>query len=829
MVTIAPSPGPSRSSLVNRLAEEMARRWRAGERPLVEDYLARHPELRDQPEAAIELIYEEYSLRHEHGEAADPGDILGRFPQWRQQLRVVLECHHLLDAGTASPCFPAVGDSLPDFNLLAELGRGAQGRVYLATQPALADRPVVVKFVPRSGQEHLSLARLQHTHIVPLYSVEDDPVRNVRMLCMPYFGGVTLARLLELLHARPAETRTGGHIVEALRQEQSAAPLPLPVEGPACRFLAGASYPRAICWLGACLADALQYTHERGLMHLDLKPSNVLWAADGQPMVLDLHLARAPIPAGGPPPMWLGGTPAYMAPEQAQALAAVREGTSIATGVDGRADIYALGLLLCEALGGALPPPDQPATWLRRRSPQVTVGLADILARCLSHDPRQRYAEASALATDLRCHLADLPLRGVANRSLGERWRKWRRRRPYRPALFALALAVLAGAGFAWALVDREAHQARAALQKGQAHWQQHEYGPARESWRLGLALVERLPFHHDLTEELHDRLRLAERAEAAQDLHRFVERVRALYGADGQGAADLRAVESHCRAFWQRREQIAEHLGRQSSNAEREQVQNDLLDLAILWTDVRVRLADKRQVSSVRHDALAVLAQAESLFGNRCVLDSERKAHASALGLPQENPRAAQGPRTAWEHYAVGRAHFRAGDLDLAAGHFEQSLALQPGGFWPHFYKGACAYRRELHEDAVLAFTACAALAPEHARSYYNRGLAYNAMGETQRALHDYDRALQLEPALAMAALNRGMLHFHAGRPASALDDLRLALKNGADPAVVYYDMALVHIAGDNREAARACVQKALQHDPEHPQASALADSLQP
>jgi serine/threonine protein kinase/Flp pilus assembly protein TadD len=811
---------------VDRLAEELGRRWRAGERPVAEEYLARHPELLDRPEAAIELIYEELCLRQEHGEKVDGAELLRRFPQWGKQLRVVIECHRFLEAPAASPCFPAPGESLLNFGLLAELGRGAQGRVFLATQPALADRPVVVKLVPRSGREHLSLARLQHTHIVPLYSVQDDPQRNLRALCMPYFGGATLARLLELLQGHPPHRRTGGHLVEALRQAQAAAPLAVPVEGPACQFLARSSYPRAICWLGACLADALQCSHERGLIHLDLKPSNVLVAADGQPMLLDLHLARAPIPPGAPPPAWLGGTPAWMAPEHRLALAAVRQGRSVETGVDGRADVYALGLLLCEALAGAFPPPERTASWIRRRNPQVTVGLADILGKCLADDPRQRYGEASALATDLRCHLADLPLRGVANRSLRERWRKWRRRRPHHSARLGLGLVVLVAAALALAYAGHEAHKARAALEEGQSHLQRRDYGPAREAAQRGLAMVQHLPFQGDLTEELHRHLHRVERAETARDLHRFVERVRVLYGADGQSTAEVRAVEAHCRVFWEKRHAIAGRLGEQS-DVEGEQLRDDMLDLTILWTDLRLRLAGKNEELAVRKEALTVLDQAEALFGRSCVLDRERQAHAAALHLSAARLPAAQGPRTGWEHYAVGRACFRAGDLEVASDHFDRALALQPGGLWAHFYKGACAYRRGRHEDAVLAFTACAALAPEQAWCWYNRGLAYQAMGQAERALRDYDRALQLDSALALAGLNRGMLHFRAGRYAAALADLQGALNSGADPGLVHYNRALVHLAGGTRSAALDSLDRALQHDPQHKQARALADSL--
>src|SRR5262245_33382221 len=160
----------SPEALAERLADEMRRCWRQGERPLAEDFLARHPELAGHPEGAAELIYEEVCLRQEHGEAAASGEVLARFPQWADQIRVLLDCHRALEGAPAGPAFPAAGEELGDFRLVAELGRGAQGRVFLATQPALADRPVVLKLAPRATGEHLALARLQHTHVVPLYS-----------------------------------------------------------------------------------------------------------------------------------------------------------------------------------------------------------------------------------------------------------------------------------------------------------------------------------------------------------------------------------------------------------------------------------------------------------------------------------------------------------------------------------------------------------------------------------------------------------------------------------------------------------------------------------
>jgi hypothetical protein len=188
--------------------------------------------------------------------------------------------------------------------------------------------------------------------------------------------------------------------------------------------------------------------------------------------------------------------------------------------VDGRADLYALGLLLCEALGGALPPAGRPVTsWLRGRNPQVTAELANVLGRCLAADPGARYPDAATLADDLRRQLADPPRRG-----------KGRRRGPL--------LAVLVGVGLALAHVGFQGHRGRAALDASRDHLERREYEAARDACRRGLDLAGGLPFQGDLTEALHTQLRRVDRAETAQELRRLVERLRELAVVDGPPAA---------------------------------------------------------------------------------------------------------------------------------------------------------------------------------------------------------------------------------------------------------------------------------------------------
>jgi serine/threonine protein kinase len=792
MTTPSADRGPSADALAARLVQEMVEGWRRGARPLAEDFLERHPELRVRPEAAIDLIYEELCLRQEHGQEVSAEELLARFPQWRAELELLLDCQRLLGPPRLAPPFPAAGESFGEFRLVSELGRGSEARVFLARQTPLGDRPVVLKLTAGEAQERLALARLQHTHIVPLYSAQDHPARGLRALCMPYLGGATLAQLLAALRPVPPARRTGRHLLDALDRARpapdAAGPAPEPT-GPVRRALAGASYVQAVCWMGACLADALNYAHERGLVHLDLKPSNVLLAADAQPMVLDFHLACEPVHPGGPVPPGFGGTPGYMSPEQQAALQAIRHGQPVPRAVDGRSDVYALGVVLYEALAGD-PSNGAARQPLCRLNPQVSAGLADIVSRCLAAGPRERYPDMAALATDLRRHLGDLPLVGVRNR-LTERWRKWRRRRPQAFALVVVMLAALLTAAAvaigAAAHAGQRAELARAALHEGRSRIERGQWADAAATLRRGLALARGLPFRRDLTDELERQLRQAESGQAVADraaavatLHGLADRARFLYGADHLPAETLRGLEAPLRAFWGDRDASVALLRPVGAWAIEPTVRDDLLDLAIFWADFQVHRASPASKPAAHGRALAILAEAEERFGPNPVLDAERRFN--GVSGPAALPTATEG--TAWHHYALGRALLRCGDLERADEELTRAVRAQPSGLWPNYYQGLCAYRRGRYADAVTAFSVCIGAAPEAAACFFHRGRAFDALGRAELALRDYGEALRLDPTLAAAALHRGMVHYRAGSYAAALEAARRALHQDPDNA---------------------------------------------
>ena len=329
----------------------------------------------------------------------------------------------------AGHTLPQVGDDFLGLRLVDELGRGAFGRVYLARQNDLAGRPVAVKVAWNIAAESHTLAQLQHTNIVPVYSFHRHG--QLQAVVMPFFGRTTLARVIRQVGGRPSLPASGRELLSTLdvRAEQTvgdgapATPVPMPAADalPPDGWLKldGLSYVGAVLSLAAELADGLAHAHARGILHRDLKPANVLLTDEGRPMLLDFNLAEDTKLRGSAAGAGMGGTLPYMAPEQLRAFA--KPGLPL----DGRADVYSLGVVLFELLTGRHPfPASSKATVeqllagragesprLRSLNPAVSPATEAIVRQCLAADPADRYLSAAHLRDDLQRQLADQPLK----------------------------------------------------------------------------------------------------------------------------------------------------------------------------------------------------------------------------------------------------------------------------------------------------------------------------------------------------------------------------------------------------------------------------------
>ena len=267
---------------------------------------------------------------------------------------------------------PEAGTEFLGFRLVSELGRGAFGRVYLAKQGDLANRSVALKVAADVFDESQTLAQLQHTNIVPIYSIHRSG--KLQAVCMPYFGVTTLADILSHVESQASLPDSGKFVISTLNNrrastqrkssESKLAPdragpdqegLPGHPDGSEAdsegilNQLAGYSYVQAVLWMTSRLADGLAHAHGRGILHRDLKPANVLLTDEGQPMLLDFNLSADL--KGEAHRASIGGTLPYMAFEH---LEAFRGRDHV---MDARSDIYALGVMMYELLAGKRPFP----------------------------------------------------------------------------------------------------------------------------------------------------------------------------------------------------------------------------------------------------------------------------------------------------------------------------------------------------------------------------------------------------------------------------------------------------------------------------------------
>jgi serine/threonine protein kinase len=340
---------PSRSPVHELFAE-----FPADEPFDAQSILDAHPELSAQKSAVLDVVYEEFCRRIEQGESVEPRQFAGRFPAINRSLLRLIEVHQLLHAGHASLLdtnvgWPVAGDLWLDFELLEELGRGAFSRVYLARDKALGNRFVVIKATPLGPQEADTLGRLAHLHVVPVHSVVRDDRLGLTAVCMPFLSRVSLFDVIEELFSTPQAPSRAVAILKSVRSLNSSRASQFAEDDSGSEWHSRWTYLDGVLSIGVQLTEALGHAHRLGVLHCDVKPSNILVTNRGRAILIDFNLSRSSDGAL----QIVGGTLPYMAPEQLRALASPEK--ECPEVIDCRTDIFSLGATLFELVYGRSP------------------------------------------------------------------------------------------------------------------------------------------------------------------------------------------------------------------------------------------------------------------------------------------------------------------------------------------------------------------------------------------------------------------------------------------------------------------------------------------
>jgi serine/threonine protein kinase/tetratricopeptide (TPR) repeat protein len=758
--------------------------------------------------------------------------------------------------GAPARKLPRAGDEVMGFRLVRELGRGAFARVFLAEQTTLADRRVAVKISLAERDESQTLAQLQHTHIVPIYSAHAESSTGLRLLVMPYFGGTTLDRLLAKAGLRADRQLTGRSLVTALDDlslveiasrpgasagSMNSQPLmpsnsaALPSLGnsqtgspwlasrllgraflgswrdpssaknigqPARHILARSSYIHAVTWIAARLAEGLAHAHQHGILHRDIKPSNVLIASDGQPMLLDFNLARDVKSQDPGAVAYVGGTLPYMAPEHMDAFN-VQNPTAV-TAVDERSDIYSLGVVLFEMLTNDHPFPIEPP------GKSLPAMLDRMAAERRTNAPSPRESNLavprSLDAIVRRCMEPDPVRRYQAAAELAE---------DLQCELDSLPLQ----------------HTPEPSLGDRARKWTRRH--PRLSSGgsiaAIGTSLIVGLA---SLVLAVGGRLAGYDTERRWIKFEEGVLRAQLLVHTGSEPGQNLADGQKACEQTLDLFDVLASGDWRRSPRVKRldpkqqAKLADDATELVILLARVRAEQSKlttpARAQTALLESAVELLDWAEQFPPAEVprALYEDRSNYRLMLGdkggADADWQRAQDTPiRTARDLYLratslAARKHYQAAMRDL-----EAAVSLEPKHFWARFELGICQYQLGQFRDAIASYDCCLTLWDRCTWTYLNRGLAASRLERWDAAIADYTKALQLDDAFADAHVNRGLAYLNRNRNFEAIADLSRAIELGRRSGVIWAARAAARAGCDDFDQANSDYEEALRSSP--------------
>ena len=738
------------------------------------------------------------------------------------------------------------GKIIGRYKLLQQIGEGGFGVVFMAEQTEPVVRKVALKIIKlgmdtrqviaRFEAERQALAMMDHANIAKVLDAGATPEGR------PFF-------VMELVRGEPITEYCDRHNLTVPQRLE----------------------------LFASVCQAVQHAHQKGIIHRDIKPTNVLVTmADGKPVpkVIDFGIAKATSARLTEKTLFtefrhLIGTPAYMSPEQAEASG---------VDIDTRSDIYSLGVLLYELLTGTTPfdakrlhsaaygeiqriireeEPPKPSTRLStletlpavaahrhtepaKLSRTIRGDLDWIVMKCLEKDRTRRYETANAVATDIQRHLSDEPVL-AGPPGAGYRFRKFARRNKGGLTVTALVLLflVVLGSGVGWAVRDRAAREAEVAHERANREAELKREREARRAKLAGhveliLSEIERLQREQKWPEALA----AARRAEAAaaggeadaataqrvrQRLKELefldrLEQIRMQRATEVDGKFDNAGADrNYARAFRDYGVDV-EALPVETSIDRLKARPALVISLAAAlddWVLVRRNISES---DAARWKGLVVVARGIDAEPLRDRLrstwgQSGSETEDELRRLAESIDVRAQHPATL---LSLARTLLRVKQSDSALRLLRNAQHVYPGDFWLNFELASELNEQKDHEGAIRFYTAAVSIRPRSSAVHNNLGLALRGQKKLDEAVAAYRKAIELDPKNAAAYINLGAhLCDDLKDYAEAIKNFRKAIELNSKSAEPYHNLGVALRGQKKLDEAVAAYRKAIELDP--------------
>jgi len=758
-----------------------------------------------------------------------------------------------------------IGQRLGDFEILRLIGRGGMGAVFLARQVSL-DREVALKVISdisggykktleRFKREAKVLAKISHPNIVAIYEVGEQGPYSY--FAMEYIRGTSLDKILtSIRNAKPDEKGSdvmrgcleGGTSIYDDKAKEAASSAEIDKD-----------YIVGISKIIISVADALDYAHKKGVLHRDVKPSNILIEANGTAKLVDFGLARVESQQTITMTGEFFGTPSYVSPEQIRRPEAV----------DCRSDVYSLAATYYEGLTLRAPfegntvnetltsviskdivPP-------KKYCPRLSADFNTVLMHALEKLPEDRYPTAAAFADDIENLLEFKPI--TAKRpSITQRAYKTLRRSPLKAVAVGAFILIIVLGYFVSSNYIQKKNKATARKLEAIAEGY-YVSGDYTEALRYYKKAITQYPFNAATYSEIgscYQQLKQYPQAIEAYkqaikiepDYTLAISSLGIIYSLEGRYEEAIKMYQSIIRISPNNAQVhnllgfALEKLGRQEEAIEafKNTIRIDPNN-ASTYTDLSYaygKLGRYEEAIQVCQQAIKIdpkYALAYNILGS-IYSNSGQNAKAleffktgikikpndtlllynlgliySKLGRYAEAVEAYRrtievNPNNALVHNQLGFALEKLGRQEEAAEAYNEAIRIDPNCFEAHYDLGLFYNKSKRYEEAVKVFKQAITIDPNYAPTYVHLGFTYLTLNSYKDAVAAYTKAIQIDPNSAIVYTNLGSAYSKLSRHEEAIEVHKKAIRIDPNNALAYNELGIAYQkSGRNTEAVEA------------------------